>query len=145
MGELDHLLALREQWVIVDIQTFLVDNHIPCIDIWHYHQYPNCLHNIPLCSFLILVRLKGFEPSIHYWKWLLRPSCMPFHHKRISKMERDKGFEPFSLAWKAGAQPIYQSRLKLEALSGIEPPSKGFAGPCITTLLQRRESKLWSG
>ena len=28
-------------------------------------------------------------------------------------MERDKGLEPFSIAWKARAQPIYQSRVSL--------------------------------
>ena len=36
-------------------------------------------------------------------------------------MERNKRFELFSEAWKAPAQPLYQSRLNLEEEVGFEP------------------------
>ena len=28
-----------------------------------------------------MVRAKGLEPS-RFWHWLLRPTCLPFHHAR---------------------------------------------------------------
>ena len=69
------------------------------------------------------------------------------------KLERDRGLEPLSLAWKAKAQPIYQTRIVhgwtnlnqtghlahldrgtvvLEDHAGLEPATLGVRIPCST-------------
>ena len=81
-------------------------------------------------------------------------------HIKSFKMERDKRLELFSLAWKARAQPIYQSRIngvprrtqtlnlwfrrpvlysvelsELERVVGVEPTTSSLATKCSTTEL----------
>ncbi len=35
------------------------------------------------------MRAKGLEPS-RFWHWLLRPTCLPFHHARLDDILPEK-------------------------------------------------------
>lgn len=50
-------------------------------------------------------------------------------------MERAKGIEPLSLAWKAKAQPLYQARwLGSAAFASFEPPLPRTGSPIARSL-----------
>ena len=63
-----------------------------------------------------LVTTAGFEPAT----LSLEGSCS-IQLSYVAKVERSKGIEPSALAWKARVLPLYELRIKLVRVVGLEP------------------------
>lgn len=67
----------------------------------------------PFITMLNMVRVVGFEPTTLCSQNRCATKLRYTRKNFFETVERNKGIEPFSSAWKAKAQPLYQFRLIL--------------------------------